>query len=85
MHAHVRNVATADFNYSLPKLDECEVGDAINVFVDRSSKGLIVRNVAVLTPHSVKSSTQYKLLSFKAGSTTGEAAPSFNLSGLRGC
>jgi hypothetical protein len=76
-------VAAADFRYSLPKLDGCEVGDAINVFVDRSSKRIIIRNIVLQVPHSVETSTQYKLLSFEAGSTTGEVAPSFNLSGLR--
>jgi hypothetical protein len=80
---HEAGVGAADFRYSLPKLDGCEVGDAINVFVNRASKGIIIRNVAVQVPHSVKTSTQYKLLSLKAGSTTGEVAPSFNFLGLR--
>ncbi len=76
-------VGAADFSYSLPTLDGCEVGDAINVFVNRSTNGIVIRNVTVKIPDTVKVSTRYGLLSFKAGSTTGEVAPSFKLSGLR--
>ena len=72
-----------DWTYSLPKLPTCQVGDGINVLLNNSPKQVVIKSIAAVIPSWVKATARYKLISFKAGSTTGELTTSFKLVDLK--
>jgi len=75
----------SDYAYTLSTVSSCEIGDGITVIENISSQPVRLGDISLQVkgagPHSYV--TTYQVLSFKAGSTTGEVAPSFSLAALQ--
>jgi hypothetical protein len=70
------------FSYSLTSLPTCEVGDGSIVLVSDAHKPIRILAVRVRTPLALRTHDTVQLVTFRPGSTTGEIAPSFQLTGL---
>lgn len=74
----------SNYVYTLSAVRSCEIGDGITVIENISSQPVRLSDISVhvegASPHSYV--TTYQVLSLKAGSTTGELAPSFSLAAL---
>jgi hypothetical protein len=73
------------WSYSIGRLTRCEVGDGLAVLKDAADDPIRITAIRVLASLApANEHWTFELMAFKSGSTTGEAAGSFELAALRG-